>query len=252
MKIPLNSTRPSKGDYYVSLKELVIGLKSLNSEKIYSMLLFGSVVDDSFIPGRSDIDLCLILDSEVITDKNLLISLGDIVKKIVKLRNIDLELNIYDKKIMEDSRFFTFDKSFEKSFNRGKIFYGKDFRPDLDLCSWFHSEEQKMGFNLRWLRKKFVEAPYNIEENYEEFASEFKTFLQKLKGLEISVSNYTKKNIKNSVIEEMVEIAQDFKKFDRIRRNPELALSYWKIGLTGYEKVIKEIIYSCPRPTKHF
>ncbi|MEM4703070.1 MAG: hypothetical protein QXP53_01125 [Candidatus Pacearchaeota archaeon] len=247
MKIPLNTEKPSKQDYYYALEELVSKFKSLGSNEIYSLLNYGSLISDSIVPGRSDIDLCLILENTT-TNKELLTSLGNIIKEIVKKRRTSIELGIYDRNIMKDGRFFTYGENFKKELEKGKIVYGVDFRPELNLKSWFHVVEQHIGFNLRWLRKKFVEAPYDIETHYDTFANNFNSFLVKLKGLKTDTRAYTGKKISNSAIEETVEIAFDFNKFDKIRRKPELALDIWKTGLSGYEEIVLEIINNYTRP----
>jgi len=234
---------PKKEDYEKGIEELVTGLEKLDNNDVLMLLLYGSVARGDFDAGRSDIDLIMVLGNGVITDKNLLLSVGRIINGIVEERNLRLEMGVVDLTIARDGRFLTYDSNFRRHFSEGRVLYGDNYRDEMNFLDTHHSRELSIGFNLQVLRKKLVESVYTSRHDLVQYAKDFESALIKMKGLDESTLHYIGKAMSRGRFSEIEKLSHDVKTWNNVRKNPGKAEKYWKNGLTTYEEIVKELIY---------
>jgi predicted nucleotidyltransferase len=170
MKLHPKERSKSREDYKKAVEEFVFNISSIDNEKIDGILLYGSVARGDFIPGRSDIDIFMSLNYNVVTDPNLLIKIAEIVKDVTERKKVELNIGLYDLTVMQDGRFFTLGTGMEKHLAlKGKVLYKNDPRRKLKIIDWKHTAENTMAFALRGIRKGLIDSLYYLDHDLKDF-----------------------------------------------------------------------------------
>ena len=269
MRIPLEWEPPKREDYTKTVEKLTDAWSGIVS--VYSIMLYGSVARGKYVPGRSDLDMALVFDADVITEKSQLIKAASVIKDVTAQHRVELQLSVYDVTTLRDVRFCTSDRYFRQHLNEeGKLLFGKDFRKEAPSRTHCHTKENTLGMRLRHNRVRFLEALFHAVHNPSQFSYEVGSCMEKacevaLESAEYvtgSAKDYSKggaleyfeetfPNINTNQIRKIASILDDFEKFDQVRRSPHLAIPTWIDALTFSESVIKELVHNTkgPAPT---
>lgn len=266
MKIHPQILSTSIDDYVNAIEQYKSSLEELDSDRIYGCLLYGSwasyLQGNKKMPmcGRSDIDSMISLDCNVVTDPDLLLDIGGIIKMIIEEKRVPIGASITDISTTSDGRFFSFYKTsgFDRIMDDGKIIYGNDFRDKLKVYRWKDGSEAEISHKLREMRKRLVESLYYSEHNKILFYDGFQDSLKHVRSLPVDVKDYLddmpdgcdngvfKKIIDAGFVEEADHMLNDGWK-DVLKSSHEDLIEIEKRCLNFYENAVRELI-KLPRP----
>lgn len=263
MKLHPKERSRSKEDYVEAIREFTHLISLIDNGKIDGILLYGSVARGDYTPGRSDIDIFMSLNYDVVTDPNLLMKIAQIVKDVTERRKVELNISLYDLAVMRDGRFFTLGTGMERHLLlRGKVLYKNDPRKNLKTIDWKHTAESEIAFSLRGIRKGLIDSLYYLEHDLKDFYQGCEKTLEQVSNLPRDVIDYRGWNreadSKLEIIDEVSDILdQTFLRkindilgrewFDLIRKPKDL-IQIQKECLNFYESAVKKLM-KLPRPT---
>lgn len=135
---------------------------------------YGSINNPcEFIPGISDIDGGIILDSRVVTrcKYGKIRDLSIVLKDLLVETGISLDLNLLDRETSIDGRFLSYAQSFTDHIKTsGKVITGPThFIDGLNGFNYRDEDLVRCAMTLRSLRNRFLFSEYNHETNPVEF-----------------------------------------------------------------------------------
>ncbi|MDP2926305.1 MAG: hypothetical protein Q8N99_08050 [Nanoarchaeota archaeon] len=129
--------------------------------------VYGSIYDGKeFVPGISDIDGGLILDSDrVVLDKGKLKDISEILADSLRRSRVDIQFNLLDRITGNDGRFLSYTCDFTEFLrNSAQVLSGPDFISQLNGLDYKLGVLNAAAFNFRRIRNTSLCA-YNLFEN---------------------------------------------------------------------------------------
>ena len=135
---------------------------------------YGSYINGDFVPGRSDLDGGLVLDSNFITPKavvrNLAVGLENVLKE-TNLGNensskIKVQFNLMDRGINRDGRFLAYDDTYTDHLkNKARVFTGPNFLKEMTGMNYKREVLRSAAYNLRKARNGLLMHFVNLRED---------------------------------------------------------------------------------------
>jgi hypothetical protein len=222
---------PSRQDYEIFLEKFTEGI----SKKLPSACFFtyGSIDNHHFVPGISDIDGGIILDSGVVTDKEKILDLVELFSASLGNAGIRIQLNLLDRKTCQSGRFLSYAQDYtdwiKQSGNiRSKLDYTKEmnglnFRSDVLHTASFNfcgpnGVRNSLLYSLVYANESHEEFVKNTSKALDKFAK-FPKKLVWLRGGNVTVD-------KNEAKKELEGLLQDvdFTALERVNsllKNPD-------------------------------
>ena len=266
MRIPLDWAPPSKADYLATTEKLSSALSSIPST--YSVLLYGSVARNKFVPGRSDLDLAIVQNADVLTNKEHVLQAAHTISELTSMYRVELQINFFDTTTLRDGRFSTLDAYFMQHLQKeGRVLHGVDFRKEASARPIYHTKENTLGMRLRQSRVRLLDAPFHAAFATPQFAYDFGSCLEKTIEVALEAVEYVTGGIpdfsKNGAlgafeevfptintkrVRDIAQILDDYSTFNDLRRDPQRALPLWVDALTFTEGVLCHLIHSTKGP----
>lgn len=266
MRIPLDWKPPERVDYEATVEKLTQYFSKIPSVK--SVMLYGSVARGKYTPGRSDLDMALVFDADVVTNKEHLMQAARAIKEITEAHRVELQLNCYDMSTLIDGRFCSIDYYFMQHLkDEGRILFGENFRPSVKARPHYNTKENTIGMRLKHNRTRLAEAPFHASYDAANFSYEFGSCLEKscevvLEAIEYvtgSTPDYSKSgslktfeeifpDVSTAVARKIESVLSNYEEFDRTRRSPEIAIPLWIESATFTEHVVKELLETTTHP----
>ena len=161
---------PSKEEYQELVNELVSRLEQENVFTNHSLLVYGSFLRGTHVPGISDIDGLFVFPDDVVIDKERFLLFTKIFSEVDQATTIRLQIKPYDMRTLIDGRFSTFGEDFGEYFSRERhILLGEDFTQNMQYFNQITHNSHYIAKNLRNSRMMFIGIEQQQEEDYRGF-----------------------------------------------------------------------------------
>lgn len=260
-----NNSRPTKDQYEDFEGKFVDGLSNLGIEGL-SLILYGSYIRGTYIPGRSDIDAWLIMPDEYEIDKKNLLSCAEVLNDAQVGNHIPIQFSVSDLGTARDGRFSAYGKDFEEYFKEeGKILLGPNYLPQFRFDRSKESVLHTSSYNLRKSRQRLLYSRYLQETDPEKFISAFQNSIEvatncakhivymidgRLIPDRFSSMRRIKEEFPNTqfeVVDEIRRILGNVEELDSIYQNPDKMRLLWIRALGFQERLIGDYIRKYPR-----
>ncbi|MDP3728902.1 MAG: hypothetical protein Q8R18_05645 [bacterium] len=250
-----NAPRASAKQYEDFLEILVKGLSGLQDEDI-SFMIYGSYAGGRAQHGRSDIDACLLVPGEVVTNKSVLDAAALVVASAQRDNTIPFQVAVSDWILFADERFSPYMHNFKEYFEQGRVLVGRDPRETLTKETYRDEVFVSLAFNLRKARTGILLSYYHEEQDYEKLVKDFQKIIdsslragtqllrmrdgiarsEKFSGM--NINDIYQVNI--SCLEEVRWLYKDLSRLDEIYLKPERMRNMMVRSTTCFETMIQE------------
>ncbi|MFA5857369.1 MAG: hypothetical protein WC867_08455 [Candidatus Pacearchaeota archaeon] len=261
--------RLKEEDYINFLNEFSNGInKELPGTCFYT---YGSINNSKgFIPGTSDIDGGIILNSGVITPKNEIRTLAKLYFASMLEKGIDTDINLLDRVTNDDGRFLSYSPTMADYIKESaKVLTGsKEYLLELNGLNFKNGDLNHVAMNLRSLRNRLLTSEYDSEENYKNFSKGVLSNIKKsiklpkllvliqnetlVTGKLESISAYESllgRCIKIDGLVELNDLVKEPVKLIKQISDKNRAIELLEISLESAEIMIGEYIYNFPEIT---
>ena len=107
-------SRPQRENYFRFMEEFAGELSKVHPSACFGY--FGSYEDGRIIFGGGDVDGFLILDSGVVTNKDEIRSMSEILAKCLAKNRVRIQFNLLDRETIRDGRFVSYTEDFALFF----------------------------------------------------------------------------------------------------------------------------------------
>lgn len=159
---------PTRENYEGFLEEFTRRLSVNHLDSCF--FLYGSITDGNCDYGRSDVDGCIILDSGVVTPKDKILSIAEILAEALKKNRVKTQLNLTDRQTNKDGRFFSYTTDYTDWFKDCvDILWGPNYISEMKGLDFKSGCLSSAAFNLRKARRSVLKYLDNLTTNPEEF-----------------------------------------------------------------------------------
>lgn len=140
----------SRKDYEDFIQDFSKQLEGFSDICFY---IYGSMLRNDFVPGRSDIDGGLIADCNVVTPKDRVLRLSECLADCLDKYPVETQFNLTDRVTNAEGRFLDYPESYTRFFTDGaKIISGPDFVSGMNGLNFKNSELEAAAFGMRKAR----------------------------------------------------------------------------------------------------
>lgn len=138
---------PGKRDYANFVENFRAGLEANYPDVCF--FIYGSYREGDLVPGLSDIDGGLIMNSGVVTDKEKVIGLADLMAASLNGFYVKPQFNLIDTRVARDGRFLSYARDYTDYVKRAShIVSGPDYVSQLNGLDFKSSPLSMAAFNL--------------------------------------------------------------------------------------------------------
>ena len=265
MALGYDESRPKAENYSSFLEKFVSGLEKIGNKEL-SFMIYGSYVRGESDFGRSDIDALLIFPNDVVTDKEEMSKISELVAFAQRKNKIPLELTPVDLRTMSDGRFNSYDPSFERYFvSEGKILFGPDYKNNFRFELPKMPDQESVKTNLWMSRRALIMSEWQRQLHYTKFLDGFDTTLRKasraskqilgmmdgkLRLNRFSALEEIEKifpQVDSSPLKKIRHLFKNLDELDKIYKHPDEVIEIWKSSVTFFEQIIKVYLDANPR-----
>jgi hypothetical protein len=172
---------PSRQDYEKFLRDFTDGIsKEMPSACFYT---YGSIDNSNFVPGISDIDGGIILDSGVVTPKEDILTLVELLSKSLGDTGIKAHFNLLDRQTCRDGRFLSYTVEYTEWIKKhGNIRSGPDYTKEMRGLDFKSNTLNTASFNFcgpRGVRNTFLYSLVYANGQPDEFIENTSSALEK-------------------------------------------------------------------------
>lgn len=263
-----NKPRPTEEDYVGFLETFLTGLEK-HTEKGISFMVFGSLTrPEDFIPGVSDVDCFLVTRDDVVTDKELLRDVSDVLADALEKNYVERDFTLSDIATMIDGRFNSFNRAWKPYFQESdnvEVLLGPDYRGTFHFTLPEKDYQDEIVWTLREMRKQYIHSTFYRRNDYEAFLAGFGKML-KLTGRGskqlVSMVDGHLHVPKFSAVERAAELFPSLnleplqyakwiythpQERDKLNDKPEEILKVSTDSLTFFEELIREYMHLVPK-----
>lgn len=263
-----NKPRPTEEDYVGFLDTFLSGLEK-HADKGISFMVFGSLTrPEDFIPGVSDVDCFLVTRDDVVTDKELLRDVSDVLADALEKHYVERDITVSDIATMIDARFSSFNHSWKNYFQESdnvEVVLGPDYRRLFLFTRQEKNFQDEIVWSLREVRKQCVHAEFYRRNDYEAFLNGFDKILKRTgRGSRQLISMVDEKLHvpKFSAVERAGELFPSLnveplayakwiythpRERDKLNDKPEEIINISNNCITFFEELIREYIRLVPK-----
>ncbi|MEK6846858.1 MAG: hypothetical protein AABY16_01680 [Nanoarchaeota archaeon] len=219
--------------------------------------------------AESDIDGGLVLDSGIVTPKDKVRGLGELLADCLSRNRVPVQFNLIDRESSTDGRFLSYTEDYTRYLkSRGLVVSGPDYIREMNGLDYKSGTLNSVSFDLRGVRNRNLNCLDRLEFDKE-------TFIEDLRWVIRHVSKSPKKLVwlqgENEIITNNIQairrlqsILSNFDismlmEFDGLRRVPrsdrlwedeERCLEFYRKGLESIEMMIKAYVDASPEITE--
>lgn len=147
---------------------------------------YGSYVDGNCNYGRSDIDGGLILDSGIVTLKDIILDIAEIFANALKTNPVKTQFNLLDRETCRDGRFLSYTLDYTKWIKSvGKIISGPDYLKYMNGLDFKSGVLHTAAYNFR-------KAKNNLLYSLDMISTEPKRFREKTERVLETLAKFPK------------------------------------------------------------
>ncbi|MDO8459987.1 MAG: hypothetical protein Q7S74_02670 [Nanoarchaeota archaeon] len=229
--------------------------------------VYGSFAKREHDPRKgSDIDGGLILDSQVVSDKDKVLDISRVLTRCLSVSRVPIDLNLTDNETNMDGRFLSYTEDYTDYLKKSAIVYSeKNYIDKMNGLDYKSGSLYSAAHNLRKVRNSVLESIYNLSYRPDEFVKGLKDSLAKavkfpknllwLSGRDeiITLPDEMRNEIRNilpefdiSLLEELDE-ARCIEEDGNILDNPVKSLELYVKSLQAIEELIESYIDRFPK-----
>lgn len=198
-----------KEDYDKSLEYFGQALRDL--EEDLCVFIYGSYLRDDFVPGRSDLDGGIIVQSDVVIPRNIYSELSRSFLEVAKkFEGVQLNFNLLDFSTSQDGRFLSYTDDYTDYIKgHGRVVFGENYLDCLNGLNYRYSVLESIAFNLRKVRNHALRFDSYTPQ---EFRGAFNTTLKTLADMPKKLVHIRNGSLilGNSSVNKLGEILPDY------------------------------------------
>ena len=250
--------RPKKQEYAGFINELTRELKTHFPNVCFGC--YGSLVNGNAVYGKADIDGFLIMPGEVVSDKNTVQGLSQILARALSNNPIKTQFNLLDLETVRDGRFMSYTKDYSDYIKkRARIVTGPKFHLDMNGFDPKFGVLESASFNFSGPTGVRTSALYSLsmlQENYDYFSERVESAIDKVAKFPAKLvwlrtgniipdrrdaQEIVEKNLSDvdyCYLDDINDALDNVSELDRILKNPEEALRLLYNGLEVMEQMV--------------
>lgn len=171
-----------KQDYQRFMNDFVDNISKMYPDVCF--YTFGSSNTKDFVCGRSDIDGGIILNSDIVTKKEMLIDIANILADSLLSTGIETQFNLLDLKTIRDGRFLSYTSDYTDFIKEhGRICCGPNLVKEMNGKNFKSGPLYSASFNFSGpggVRNTLLYSKYHSEIDSSEFTTSIKKALDKV------------------------------------------------------------------------
>lgn len=173
---------PTRDDYEQFMDKFTLALEISHSDVCF--FTYGSFDREDCDYGRSDIDGGLILPSGIVSDKEKIKELSDILSGVLLKTRIKTGFNLLDEKTCVDGRFLSYGRNYTSYLQQhARIRSGPDLVSSMNGLDWRHDELHSAAMNFSGpggVRRLLLYLPYKARKSPQEYYENIMGALEKV------------------------------------------------------------------------